>query len=342
MRDRLMFGYDPEDKSGVLPVEFLTFTNINKCLYSYDGIHWEVTDSPIVSSESLWHPTACNGFRFVVTTGRCLDRNNVEYPGEYSTNVAAYSDDGINWTNTILPVSANWFGAATNGSRFVFISGKCQIASPGSTVAVYSDDGVNWIQSVLPIAHKWLDVGANDVGFVAIGQQGTGTAATNIAGFSPDGINWQQVLLPETTIWKKVVSHNNRFIIVPAYPGHLFGAYSDDGINWSQCSLPNMGVTWYGAASNGTNVVFLPVSSYVAGGAYSGDGINWVQTSIVSVGGWPTLVGNREIFTAFNGSTLGVDGIYSYDGINWSEFTVPSELGSRWIYRNSVSRKLIF
>ena len=55
----------------------------------------------------------------------------------YNSAIAAYSTDGINWTEATLPTSAGWYSVCYGNGKFVTVSNS-------SNVAAYSTDGINW------------------------------------------------------------------------------------------------------------------------------------------------------------------------------------------------------
>ena len=133
-----------------------------------------------------------------------------------SSNIAAYSDDGITWTQTTLPDHDFWQSVTFGNNRFVAVVYN-------SYIAAYSDDGITWTQTTLPdiIALKSVTFGNNR--FVAVAYH------SNIAIYSDDGINWTQTTLPASTYWSLVTFGNNRFVAVSSSD---IAAYSDDGITW--------------------------------------------------------------------------------------------------------------
>ena len=52
-------------------------------------------------------------------------------------SIAAYSTDGINWTQTTLPYDSYWTSVCYGNGTFVAVD------SP-SSVSAYSYDGINW------------------------------------------------------------------------------------------------------------------------------------------------------------------------------------------------------
>ena len=108
-----------------------------------------------------WNTTtlpAANANRWVVAYGE--GRFVAVSGASYGSQTAAYSDDGITWTQTLMPSSSNWISIAYGNGRF--------IATTNSTPAAYSDDGANWTAFDMPLSNSWL-VTYGDNKFVAIG-----------------------------------------------------------------------------------------------------------------------------------------------------------------------------
>ena len=91
--------------------------------------------------------------------------------------IAAYSANGINWTQATLPTSASWRSVCYGGGKFVAVS-------QNNTISAYSTDGINWTQATLPTGASWVSVCYGDGEFVAVANE------SNIAAYSTDGINW--------------------------------------------------------------------------------------------------------------------------------------------------------
>ena len=79
----------------------------------------------------------------------------------YSSNQAAYSEDGITWTATTLPISSTWYSITYGNGKFVAIAYS-------SNQAAYSEDGITWTATTLPISSTWYDTAYGNGKFVAI------------------------------------------------------------------------------------------------------------------------------------------------------------------------------
>ncbi|MFQ9975730.1 MAG: hypothetical protein ACLRVN_05355 [Butyricicoccus sp.] len=68
-----------------------------------------------------------------------------------SSNIAAYSTDGINWIQATLPARKDWFSVCYGDGKFVTVAS-------GTDIAAYSTDGITWTQTTLPDSAKWMSV----------------------------------------------------------------------------------------------------------------------------------------------------------------------------------------
>ena len=213
-----------------------------------------------------------------------------------SSDIAAYSDDGINWTQTTLPTSARWRSVTYGNGRFVAVVHD-------SSIAAYSDDGIIWTQTTMPASSMWFSVTYGNGRFVAV------TYQYSIAAYSDDGINWTQTTLPTSTYWKSVAYGNGRFVAI----ANSIAAYSDDGITWTRIALPDSFNWWSVTYGNGRFVIVAYISSAAA---YSDDGITWTQTVLPSSAKWTSVTYGNDKFVA---TAYGSGAAYSDDGINWEQ-----------------------
>ena len=70
------------------------------------------------------------GYVMVEGNGKFVARTN-------SDNIIAYSEDGINWEQSILPVSIDWTSIAYGNGKFVAVANDSEIVA-------YSEDCINW------------------------------------------------------------------------------------------------------------------------------------------------------------------------------------------------------
>ena len=250
-----------------------------------------LTRVPTVMPQTYEQWISCYGDgKFVAVSGR--------------TNIAAYSTDGINWTQTTLPTGVRGYSVCYGNGKFVTV-----VNNVDKAITAYSTDGINWTQTTLPANGSWASVCYGNGKFVTLTYYNT-----VIAAYSTDGINWIQTTLPAKANWSSVCYGNDKFVAV----GRNVAAYSTDGINWTQTTLPD--ASWWGVCYGGDKFVATPFGKAIA--AYSTDGINWTQTTLPAKANWGSVCyGNGKFVTVATFSNIAA---YSADGINWIQATVPT------------------
>ena len=225
-----------------------------------------------------------------------------------SSNIAATSPDGINWTQRTLPASATWYAVTYGNGLFVAVGG-------GMTVIATSPDGITWTQRSAPVSATWRSVGYGGGLFVAVGTSST------IAITSPDGITWTQRVLPVSAGWYNVVYGNGVFVVT-ASSGSVC-ATSSDGITWTSRTLPasyNLRGVAFG------NGLFVAVNN-TATAISSPDGITWTVRTLPAPSSWSGITyGNGLFVTVAGGNTIAAT---SPDGITWTQRALAVSAG--WI-----------
>ena len=216
----------------------------------------------------------------------------------YNSSKSAYSDDGITWTQTSMPTSAYWQSVTYGNGKFVAVAFN-------SSKSAYSDDGINWTQTTLSTSASWYSVTYGNDRFVAIAY------SSNIVAYSDDGISWTQTTLPSSASWESVTYGNGRFVAVTH--GSTNAAYSDDGITWAQTTLPSSS-DWYSVAYGNDRFAVVSWNSNIA--ACSDDGINWNRTYLPESKAWCSVAYGNGRFVVVSIGTLAA---YSDDGINWKQ-----------------------
>jgi hypothetical protein len=193
------------------------------------------------------------------------------------------------WTQTSLPVTANWNGIAYGNSIYVTVAGWfgsfATSNGTSSNVAITSNDGISWTQRSLPNSAKWSDVIYGDK-FVAIAFE------NNIVATSDDGISWSQSAMPSLNYNTKsgVQTQNNH--------------------------------RWFGLAYG--NLIYVAIArSYLSVGAsvaVSSDGSNWTLGTI-SNDSWNKMkfINNQFVAVGDNGRIA-----TSSDGLIWNSITATS------------------
>ena len=82
-------------------------TNSNIAIYSSDGVTWTETTLPV---SNYWEPIIYGGDKFVATA---FNNNG---------NIAIYSYNGIEWSETAMPAVKNWKSLAYGQNKFVAVT----------------------------------------------------------------------------------------------------------------------------------------------------------------------------------------------------------------------------
>lgn len=221
----------------------------------------------------------------------------------FNSNVAAYSVDGITWTETNLPSTAYWYAVTYGDGKFV------AVATSSNKVA-YSTDGINWTAATLPSSAGWQSVTYGAGKFVAV------TTSSNVAAYSTDGTDWTASTLPGVAGWKSVTYGGRTFVAVAV---GSTAAYSTNGVNWTAATLPRNEV-WQSVTYGDGKFVAVTYSSNLT--AYSTNGINWTAATLPVSASWQSVTYGSGKFVAINyNSDIGA---YSFDGIEWTETTLPT------------------
>ena len=146
----------------------VAYSGPNPAMYSYDGITWVVTPTPV---SNFWAVTY--GDNKFVAVGN-------------STGMS--SPDGITWTTISVPAGATWNAITYGKDKFVAVA---------AGYTMYSLDGINWTTAIAaPENNTWFDVTYGNDKFVAVSYDGT-----NRVMHSPDGITWTLASAAEASNW---------------------------------------------------------------------------------------------------------------------------------------------
>lgn len=277
--------------------------NWNAAAYG-NGIYVAVTTSSDIAAYSTDGLNWTQTSLPVSTTWGCVVYGNGRFVA-FATNhnYAAYSDDGINWTLITLPSNTRFDAAAYGNGMFV-------ATSYVSKNFIYSTDGANWTKGSMPSSEAWDDIAYGNGKFVVIVRD------SNVFAYSTNGTSWTTGTMPTTAPWQSITYGGGKFVAT-TYQSDV-AAYSTDGITWTQTSLPS---TQYWNDVLYGNGMFLALTSIDRVAAYSTDGITWVKSSTnYSNETWKAYVfGDGEfIAIAYNSTSV----FHSTDGINWSRMGV--------------------
>lgn len=101
--------------------------------YSTNGTSWTAGTMPGANIEN-WY-VAFGNERFVAVRNISSDGGSTQ---------AAYSEDGVNWTEVELPIASEWNAIAFGNGKFVIKDWY------NNHRILYSEDGVNWTQATVP------------------------------------------------------------------------------------------------------------------------------------------------------------------------------------------------
>ena len=245
------------------------------------------------------------------------------------TDKAAYSEDGIAWVETTMPVSADWISVTYGNGRWV------AIALDTTTVAV-SLDGVTW-----DITGTLATTGYNAITygkglFVAV------RSGTTVAASSTNGEGWTLRVLPAASTWTTVTYGNNKFVALASNSND--GAYSLNGTTWSSMTTTSpdgSSVAGYEKVSYGQGVFMATVfNAAVEDYSFvvtSEDGIVWTARGLPGP--------SAAVIAGYNALAFGTperNGYWAVLSEQVSSHTVRVRTGATAKARASVADEKVF
>ena len=256
-----------------------------------DIMNWTKGTMP---SSQRWESVCYGNGKFVVTCGNGA-----------TSEIFAYSSDGITWTQGTMPSKQNWISVCYGNGKFVAVARNTDIFA-------YSTDGITWTQGNMPSTQDWDSVCYGNGKFVAV----VSSDKSDAFAYSTDGITWTQGTIPSKNYWTSVCYGNGKFVAISIF-SNIF-AYSTDGINWTEGTMPSKQYWESMCYGNGKFVAIASGTIF----AYSTDGINWTEGTMPSSQYWESVCyGNGKFVATTNFSNKFA---YSSDGITWTEGTLPS------------------
>lgn len=345
----------------------------NSSAYSTDGTTWTAATLPsnADSSESNWVDVAFGNGRFVAISDTAA-QVAVSYNGTTwvsatlpvdaewkkiaygngvffaitNTEIAATSNDGINWTarsslatdidilsatkDSVVDWAAGtassssvWYDIAHNGStRYVMVGGD------GTTsLASYSANGTSWTASVMPAGGDGPRTVAYGNSVWVAPYSGSNDVATSSDG---ETFTFQSNVLPATRDWKDIVYGNGYFVTVDS-GGTNSAAYSTDGTSWTAGTM-NASVNWTSVAYGqvGATHYFVAVSGTTSNSDTAGystnNGSSWTGSTLPASDRWSSVAFGNETFVAVSGNSgsTSTNAAYSLDGgATWNSATLP-------------------
>lgn len=285
-----------------------------------------------------------------------------KYVAIASNGVAAYSENGVNWTQTTIPSFGTVYDVTYGNGVYVAV---------GFAKLAYSTDCITWTECASITGHPFRSVcygngmflagsidgflfsSVDGISWTQVGSQysyfggnpcqvdygGGMFVITRVNGgfmYSTDGINWKSDGVTPYIGAVAACYGAGKFVALGCYGG----AYSADGINWIVTDLPFEGYTDYisvsygnsvfvavygGAGYSRTDMSCLPYGNKVA---YSTDGINWQVMNMPSSQDWKSVCYGEGSFIAVAGNGVAAR---SADGMHWTEFSMPCTPFSRFL-----------
>ena len=248
-----------------------------------------------------------------------------------NSNIAAYSYDGIDWFQTVMPAEVNWKKVVYGNGKFVAVSGY----EEASNIASYSEDGMLWVQTAMPSIANWSSVAYGNGRFVAVSG---GVSSSAVAAYSEDGINWHEVSMPKALYWRDIVYSNGLFVTIGFQSSNRYIAYSENGIDWSKAMEASLGSgSLFDMATNHDGIFISNVLSYneILKVTYNKAANSWSMARYdlpYSCEWRPVAYGNNKFITIGYNSNKAA---YSQDGTDWIGTTMP--IVAKWrdvIYAN--------
>jgi hypothetical protein len=232
-------------------------------IYSYDGITWTATSSPL---SGAWYSVAYGNGVFVMV----------------GTNAQAYStDNGFTWTNVASPLAGSWISVTYGNGVFVMVGYYSQAYS--------TDNGLTW-NSVASLGGDWTGVAYGNGVFVMV------SFDDNQAYSTTNGLTWTPVVTPKPGYWQSVAYGNGTFVMVDSF-NYQSGYSSNLGLSWDVVSSnPYYGVTF-------GNNIFVAVGNYNTPAYSTNGTMWTSSTSSPSGAWWSVSYGNGVfVTTAISGN----------------------------------------
>jgi hypothetical protein len=228
------------------------YTLTERAVYSTDGINWSTSNMPdangyqaIAYGAGLFVANATNSSVTATspTGATWTQRSNLAVSSWYglcmryngsiflelaynSANRAAYSSNGITWTDANIPGDSGqavWNRLGVNGSLFLAVNASA------NTYAATTTNGSTWTVRTKPaVSEDFGGLCGNGTTFVALVSGSTRAYTTT------DGSSWTLRTTPSAVSWSDVCWNGTNFVAI-AY-GSSIAATSPTGATWTQRS----------------------------------------------------------------------------------------------------------
>lgn len=178
-----------------------TFEETNKCAYSLDGIHWEVSVLP-----------------FTGTWGYASYGNNTFIAMRDNSTVIARSPDAITWDYSFVSKNSINTCSIFGGDRFIALTNNINTWS--SDRGIYSFDGKSWEKFQLPSDLDWKSAAYGNGRFLAFASN----EGTPVGALSTNGTTWKPMTLPSLQSVSSIYAAygNDRFVVVMSHTDTAF------------------------------------------------------------------------------------------------------------------------
>lgn len=248
----------------------------------------------------------------------------------YAAPPIAYSEDGIQWTNSNAAndLFVRGLGIAWNGSLWVAVGN-------GNNSVATSTDGINWLGQGTPALTEGYGVAWGGNKWVAVGN---GIVYNIIT--STDGINWAGQDATLSIDARSVAWNGYMWVVVGG--GTTKIAYSYDAVTWTAVTNSSSifvsggtGVAWNGKMWVATGADLSGGSNSNNSVAYSYNGINWVGLGKPIMDQGFCIAWNGRMWVAggstYSGGTSQI--AYSYDGLYWNNSNLDGSFSQDIIAR---------
>lgn len=275
-----------------------------------EALHRIVSDIPLYSIRSTFDYDKWGNAKITYGNGRYV----VIHEDNLKTDVYAYSDNGVDWTEATLPSVVICNNILYGNGIFLIAGSVSNSYYDDPTRIFYSIDGVNWETKDLTetgIGYEYSDF-INGKFYVSKKEAG--------AFYSENGIDWSHLDDFDLYTYRIVAGNGTYFAFSRSTSGDsLTYRYSnDEGVTWTEASLPHNG-RYKICFGDGKFVIVNRDGTDIF---YSYDGLEWFNCVLPKTydNSWRSdsmtnVCYTGEMFVCYNNYKK--DLLYSVDGIKW-------------------------
>lgn len=217
----------------------------------------------------------------------------------------ATSEDGINWTQSSLPLSGQFRKVLFANAKFLLLNGT-------SEQTLFSTDGASWTSTTLPQGPPFNIEYGNGV-YISYAYYSSQIYA------STDAITWTSGTAPYP-MRSRLTAYGNGIFLIAGVPWNNTqnATYSTDGITWTQTTMPQS-IRWNALTYGDGKFVALAYGSSIV--AISTDAITWTNATLPLSRRWNQVKYGDGKFVALTQQYF--DTAYSTDAITWTQSSAP-------------------